>query len=250
MDGGKTGDGIPNTILDQALASLPPGPSLCELILQNFAGELLMLADRPDDALQRYRMSDAASRPDADPWWRCSALVNRSITELMVGDLAGGLDHARIAQAITHSADMTSSVGSSSAVVAHAAALALAGNRRDAAIMLLDHCSALEALTRIEAHLSAPLPGVALLAALDGDMESSSQVSAFFTATTFGIPWQQTLVRKALAITEASGYVASDAIPDLPEVRKVSSRVLRRMSACETDAKVSQEVSPYTPSGL
>jgi class 3 adenylate cyclase/predicted ATPase/biotin operon repressor len=188
------------TLLDEALTrGQGQGDPLCDLMIENCAGELLLLNHRYEESLTRFE--NAVQIPQAeggDPLWSSAAMANRALAQILCGDFAGGVAEALRSTEPTVPL-LAIQVASRSAVV-HALGLGELGETGEAARLLSDCLESMCALTKIPELFTEPLGGVAYLFAISGNTSMASKLVNFMSSTGFDhrSPWQRVICRVAI----------------------------------------------------
>ena len=221
-------------LIDRALACLTEHSVLARQILQNFAGEISLFVDLPQDALARYEEFDVDNGDDLDPWWKCSAQVNQAVAALMHGDVAAGANSARSAVETAQVADLMLNTIGIGATIADAVALALGHDVRASATALLDLQHRLYSHTRVEERLRSSMHGTAFVAALAGEGAAADDLYGYLRANGISIPWQVALFRRGQQLRGAT-EPAHDPI-QFGRASDVELAALRRMQGSGADS--------------
>jgi hypothetical protein len=177
-------------LIDEAIRRLSPSNRQWIPVLGNFAGELLLVTGKFEDANARYEQIRRLHIVDVDPWWEASALGNSALAQLIVGSRQEGLSLAQRSMARAVSDPASTPLVRATAVLA--VALAMNGAFDDATTLLLAEIARLQGTTRQELRLAVPLGAAAFVLSARGQLSEARELMAYMTRERFNIaaPWQ------------------------------------------------------------
>ena len=177
-------------LVDMALERLSSSQPLSELLLHNFAGEILLMSGRFQEASERYGRSRGLSAGDLDPWWEAASLANGAVGEVLSGNNESGL------QLALASMDCAMKQGTSGAIARSAAVLAVAltvnGSKEEAKDLLIGEIERMRSTTRLESRLGLPLGATAFVLARSGEFSGAAALMEYLVRERLNVsaPWQ------------------------------------------------------------
>ncbi len=166
-----------------------------EFALHNFAGELLLMNDRLDEARSHFAAASHFIGPDTDSFWGGSVLANTALLLILAGERDEGLLVARRSR--TGSA--ISWLGDSRSTAVESVGLSMGGEWRAAAELLFDLVDRLTAASHQAATVSEPFGATAYLLARAKRPESAVAILGYLRSNGLEsrAPWQLAIYRAA-----------------------------------------------------
>ena len=177
-------------LVDDALQQLTSTNPLCELLLNNFAGEILLVSGRFQEASERYGRTQRLSAGGLDPWWEAASLANGAIGELLRGNNELGLRLALASMECARTQGTSGAISRSVSVLS----VAYAVNKRidEAVDLLLLEIDRMQSTTRMESRLGLPLGAAAFVLLRCGRPGDARALLAYLVRERLNVsaPWQ------------------------------------------------------------